>query len=256
MQNTSNNRMKTFLFGGNFNVYNATTGAVSQDLKPDFQLNCRIKVEFDTVQFRFVDTQNPLLHDLSAGRPYGVEIAPATLGALIAYLKSPNKPEGHVILAPSVYNQQGLNYNTPGYIRKIDNGVAFVVSNGQDNREFAVTGQFQIDLLIGYLESVLRIAEQGQVQKELMKLDSNSYSVPNAAPKMSAPSIPTSAPVSTPSVSQATSTSSPAPSVDNNTVSSTAPTSTPSTSQATPATTSTPSAAPSLDIPNLDIPTV
>ena len=260
MQNTNN---RSFLFLGNLPVYNTNDGLTDGQTTPDFIINGRIIYEFDNAQLRFQSfSGNPFLCEIS-GRPLAVEMNMGGLSALIALIENrATAPQGLFLpLANTAYNQNGLRFQTIGYVSVNGDTVTFFASNGSDQKQFAVSGKFQLTVLLNYLKTMEKLVIETVALREGNKNSNNRTSGYNTAPTVAPSTVPTptatpapsTAPTATPAPSAAP-TATPAPSAAPTATPapSTAPTATPAPSAA-PAAAPAPSAAPTIDMPEINI---
>ena len=265
MQQQTVNR--SFLFAGNFPVYNSGDGLFDGQQAADFTINGRVLYEFDTINLRFdAFNGNPYFCNISSGRPYAVEFGLGGLAALIKLIENrKNAPQGKFLpLAVTAYNQNSLQYQLLGFASVTENSVTFYASNGSQQQQFTIKGDLQIEMFLGYLNTLQKLAIEVIAGKELARYNSrarnNGVSTVNGAP-VSTPAAPT--PASSTPTATAAPTTSPAPAAPTQT---SAPTTAaaPATSPApavnpaptAPTQTSTPetaSGAPVIDMPEINI---
>jgi len=203
MQNSNTNR--SFLFAGNFPVYNANNGLTDGQSPADFTINGRILYEFDTISLRFdAFNGNPYLCNLSIGRPFAVEFNLGGLAALISLISERElAPEGKFLpLAVTAYNQDNTTYQTIGYVSVTKESVIFYASNGQEQKQFEVKGNLQLKMLVSYLKSLEDLAISVLAQKEARKMNRGNgggYTAPSATPSTTAAPSTNPAPSATPS---------------------------------------------------------
>ena len=263
MQNTTTNR--SFLFLGNFPVYNAGNGLTDGQAAADFTINGRILYEFDTISLRF-DTfnGNPYLCQLASGRPFAVEFNIGGLAALIALIKNrEDAPKGKFLpLAITAYNQNNTTYQTIGYVSINENSdVVFYASNGSQQNQFTVSGKLQIEMFISYLGELKELANAVLAHKEASKMGGGSRGYVSPAPSVAPATTPapSAAPTATPAPAASPAPSAPAtPAPAASPAPSVAPTASPAPSAApaatpTPTASPAPSAAPVIDMPEIDI---
>ena len=212
---------RSFLFAGNFPVYNAGNGLFDGQAAADFTVNGRILYEFDTISLRFdAFNGNPYLCQLAGGRPFAVEFNIGGLASLISLIKNRSiAPQGQFLpLAITAYNQNNTNYQTIGYASVTADSVTFNATNGSQQGQYTISGELQVNMFVGYLETLKDLSISVLAGKENNKTVSapmgGGYTAPSApAPTPSAAPAPTSAPAASPAPSAAPAPTS-APAID------------------------------------------
>ena len=246
---TTNNR--SFLFLGNLPVYNAGNGLTDGQATPDFIINGRIIYEFDTAQLRFRDYNgNPFYCEVS-GRPMAVEMNIGGLSALIALIEHrETAPQGAFLpLAVTAYNQNNLRFQTITYVSVNGDTVTFHASNGNEQKQFAVSGAFQLTVLLEYLKSMKDLIIETVALREGNKGGRGTVT-PSAAPRPAA--APAPAPSPAPAAAAPTPAPSPTPAAAPSPTAAPAPSTAPSPTPAA-APSAAPAPAPTIDMPEINI---